>query len=305
MRRAASQLAASTISLAETGPRTSAAVMENSPVGMAGLREGSWIVLGVWQRGAQSENSGTGTTRIAGHDEKKIMCTVDLGLSPANQSFEMIVDTGSSVSLLPAHVYETYFSHIPLKPTKVPLVTYSRQRIPVLGKLHLRAFHDGNTASATLFIVKSGSILLGLDLFEALEMVIMRNRVVLKSEQTMPATSCPELRQLRSYMTDGWPASSKGLPANMLPYYQSYTSRHYRDISVPAHVWKKNANQTLNPATAYGYSGSGTERQSGKETVHMKTYSDAKRMPRFPKYIREAWCVEKPAACQKGKAKVQ
>ncbi|KAF3840127.1 hypothetical protein F7725_018844 [Dissostichus mawsoni] len=112
--------------------------------------------------------------------EKKIMCTVDLGLSPANQSFEMIVDTGSSVSLLPAHVYETYFSHIPLKPTKVPLVTYSRQRIPVLGKLHLRAFHDGNTASATLFIVKSGSILLGLDLFEALEMVIMRNRVVLK-----------------------------------------------------------------------------------------------------------------------------
>ncbi|KAF3843333.1 hypothetical protein F7725_002182 [Dissostichus mawsoni] len=112
------------------------------------------------------------------------MCTVDLGLSPANQSFEMIVDTGSSVSLLPAHVYETYFSHIPLKPTKVPLVTYSRQRIPVLGKLHLRAFHDGNTASATLFIVKSGSILLGLDLFEALEMVIMRNRVVLKSEQT-------------------------------------------------------------------------------------------------------------------------
>ncbi|KAF3858878.1 hypothetical protein F7725_012079 [Dissostichus mawsoni] len=116
--------------------------------------------------------------------EKKIMCTVDLGLSPANQSFEMIVDTGSSVSLLPAHVYETYFSHIPLKPTKVPLVTYSRQRIPVLGKLHLRAFHDGNTASATLFIVKSGSILLGLDLFEALEMVIMRNRVVLKSEQT-------------------------------------------------------------------------------------------------------------------------
>ncbi|XP_034056171.1 uncharacterized protein LOC117535746 [Gymnodraco acuticeps] len=43
--------------------------------------------------------------------EKKIMCTVDLELSPANQSFEMIVDTGSSVSLLPAHVYETYFSH--------------------------------------------------------------------------------------------------------------------------------------------------------------------------------------------------
>ncbi|KAK1883796.1 Telomerase protein component 1 [Dissostichus eleginoides] len=73
MRRAASQLAASTISLAETGPGTSAAVMENSPVGMAGLREGSWIVLGVWQRGAQSENSRTGTTRIAEHDGELVL----------------------------------------------------------------------------------------------------------------------------------------------------------------------------------------------------------------------------------------
>ncbi|KAK1891261.1 UPF0753 protein [Dissostichus eleginoides] len=52
--------AASTISLVETGPRTSAAVMENSPVEMAGLREGSWIVLGAWQGGAQSGYSGAG-----------------------------------------------------------------------------------------------------------------------------------------------------------------------------------------------------------------------------------------------------
>ncbi|KAF3851511.1 hypothetical protein F7725_013283 [Dissostichus mawsoni] len=140
--------------------------------------------LSASDRRGRSQVAGYPYTCNAATQQKKIMCTVDLGLSPANQSFEMIVDTGSSVSLLPAHVYETYFSHIPLKPTKVPLVTYSRQRIPVLGKLHLRAFHDGNTASATLFIVKSGSILLGLDLFEALEMVIMRNRVVLKSEQT-------------------------------------------------------------------------------------------------------------------------
>ncbi|KAF3856848.1 hypothetical protein F7725_017571 [Dissostichus mawsoni] len=61
--------------------------------------------------------------------------------------------------LLQSHTTETYkgsSSHI------------LKQRIPVLGKLHLRAFHDANTASATLFIVKSGSILLGLDLFEAL-----------------------------------------------------------------------------------------------------------------------------------------
>ncbi|KAI9533001.1 hypothetical protein NQZ68_027473 [Dissostichus eleginoides] len=73
MRRTASQLAASTISLVETGPRTSAAVMENSPVEMAGLRDGSWIVLGVWQRGAQSEYSGAGIPRIAEHDAQPLV----------------------------------------------------------------------------------------------------------------------------------------------------------------------------------------------------------------------------------------
>lgn len=33
-------------------------------------------------------------------------------------------------------------------------------------------------------------------------------------------SSCPELCQLRNYMTKGWPASSKGLPADMMPYYK-------------------------------------------------------------------------------------
>ncbi|KAI9523806.1 hypothetical protein NQZ68_024328 [Dissostichus eleginoides] len=56
---------------AETGPRTSAAVMENDQVEMAGLREGSWIVLGAWQRGAQSEYSGAAIPRIAEHDGLK------------------------------------------------------------------------------------------------------------------------------------------------------------------------------------------------------------------------------------------
>ncbi|KAI4815387.1 hypothetical protein KUCAC02_005534 [Chaenocephalus aceratus] len=68
-----SQLAASTIGLVETGPLTSAAVMENSPVEMAGLREGSWIVLGAWQRGAQSGYSGAGIPRIAEHDGELVL----------------------------------------------------------------------------------------------------------------------------------------------------------------------------------------------------------------------------------------
>ncbi len=96
--------------------------------------------------------------------ERKIMCTVELGTSPNRKPFEMIVDTGSSVSLLAAHVYENSISDIPLKQTKIPLMMYSRQRIPVQGQLDTHAFHDGCSAQASFYIVKSGSLLLGLDL---------------------------------------------------------------------------------------------------------------------------------------------
>lgn len=44
--------------------------------------------------------------------QRKIMCTVELGTSPDMQPLEMIVDNGSSVSILPAHVYKNLFSDI-------------------------------------------------------------------------------------------------------------------------------------------------------------------------------------------------
>ena len=40
------------------------------------------------------------------------------------------------------------------------------------------------------------------------------------SDFTHACFSCPELRKLHVYMNKGWPASSKGLPKDMMPYYQ-------------------------------------------------------------------------------------
>lgn len=40
------------------------------------------------------------------------------------------------------------------------------------------------------------------------------------SDFTHVCSFCPELSKLRTYMTKGWPASSKTLPADMIPYYQ-------------------------------------------------------------------------------------
>ena len=46
---------------------------ENSPGEMAGLREGSWIVLGARQREAQSGYCGAGIPRIAEHDGELVL----------------------------------------------------------------------------------------------------------------------------------------------------------------------------------------------------------------------------------------
>lgn len=80
------------------------------------------------------------------------------------QPRDMIVDTGLSVSILPAYVYEYAFSHIPLRETKIPLVTYSWQRIPVLGILVTQIHHDGNSTRLLLhYEVRSSTAGVGLN----------------------------------------------------------------------------------------------------------------------------------------------
>ncbi len=51
------------------------------------------------------------------------------------------------------------------------------------GILDTQMHYDGQSAPASLYIVESGSLLLGLDLTKALDIVIVGNRVILKTEQ--------------------------------------------------------------------------------------------------------------------------
>ncbi|KAJ4945703.1 hypothetical protein JOQ06_023382 [Pogonophryne albipinna] len=65
--------------------------MENSPVEMAGLREGSWIVQGAGQRGALSGYSGAGIPRIAEHDaaSRTLACTWEQNSQEVSKEIEL------------------------------------------------------------------------------------------------------------------------------------------------------------------------------------------------------------------------
>lgn len=80
-----------------------------------------------------------------------IVCSVQIGVSDApSYNIKIIVDTGSSVSILPEG---QYFADFPL----------TRSNVRLKRCLAARVLYNGITASATIYI-KSGSPLLGMDL---------------------------------------------------------------------------------------------------------------------------------------------
>ncbi len=92
------------------------------------------------------------------------MCPVSITASDTTVDVELMVDTGSSVPILPKRIYEASFNSVPLQTPTARLVTYSRAPIPVLGCLPITLSRAAVTCSTKLFIVDSGTALLGMDL---------------------------------------------------------------------------------------------------------------------------------------------
>lgn len=112
---------------------------------------------------------------------------------------ELVVDTGSAVTIIPEHFYKEHFSDVLLVEPRSRLVTYTRAEVPVLGCLPANVQYEHNTATATLYVVKTGTALLGLDLFKALRLCIDNNNTV--HADPLPAASPPvapavELKQM-------------------------------------------------------------------------------------------------------------
>ncbi|KAL1277069.1 hypothetical protein QQF64_023742 [Cirrhinus molitorella] len=101
--------------------------------------------------------------------EDKLKCSICVTTSNGlSVETELVVDTGSSVSILPETVYKRHFKDCSLMPPKVKLVTYLKEVIPVLGCLHADVSLNEKVTPACLYIVKGGSALMGMDLIRAL-----------------------------------------------------------------------------------------------------------------------------------------
>ncbi|KAJ8362815.1 hypothetical protein SKAU_G00116460 [Synaphobranchus kaupii] len=120
----------------------------------------------------------------------KISCRVQIQPA-ASRAFctDLLVDTGSSVSLLPRRIYEEHLRESKLTKPSVHLVTYAKTPIPVLGCLPVTVSKDDVTVSATFFIVETGTPLMGMDLVTGLRLRI-EGATVLPSA---PASAAPVL----------------------------------------------------------------------------------------------------------------
>ncbi|KAL3188146.1 hypothetical protein MRX96_004140 [Rhipicephalus microplus] len=93
-----------------------------------------------------------------------------------NEPLQLLVDTGSSVSILPDHVYRDKFANrFPLTAATATLRDFSQKKIPVLGWFTARVVRGKNSACLRFYVVPQGVALLGLDAVHQLQLNIIED----------------------------------------------------------------------------------------------------------------------------------
>lgn len=105
--------------------------------------------------------------------QAKLICTVEI-TAQHNQScvLDLLIDTGSAVSIFPECVYKTKFFKCSLTKPRLQLVTYSKEQLPVIGCLKVDVSYQSVTASSEMYIVETGTPILGMDLVTTLKLQI-------------------------------------------------------------------------------------------------------------------------------------
>nr|XP_037276745.1 uncharacterized protein K02A2.6-like [Rhipicephalus microplus] len=112
-----------------------------------------------------------------------------------NEPLQLLVDTGSSVSILPDHVYRDKFANrFPLTAATATLRDFSQKKIPVLGWFTARVVRGKNSACLRFYVVPQGVALLGLDAVHQLQLNIIGSTLeclqVTASPQSLPSELC-------------------------------------------------------------------------------------------------------------------
>ena len=118
----------------------------------------------------------------------RIMCRVTMRTKEsAPYDVDLVVDTGSSASIIPRQLYCDHFHSTPLVAPPAQLLTYSKSKIQSHGCMPATVHHDGTTVPAQIYVVKAGTPILGMDLFMALNLRVVGNKVITKDMPAAPS----------------------------------------------------------------------------------------------------------------------
>lgn len=111
-------------------------------------------------------------------DSNNIMCTVTVSvMGLESKDIELMLDTGSRVSILPISVVTEHFTDVSLTKPKRKLKDCGGNPIAVKGCLRANVAFGGRTTNRKIYIVYQGSAVLGRDLFRALRMQVINGQV--------------------------------------------------------------------------------------------------------------------------------
>ena len=209
------------------------------------------------QQGAQASASGISTVEVSviSHEvsQQSSLSGPMLDVDIDGAQLEMMVDTGSPVSLLPMHLYQARLSHMPLQTCDVELKGYGGHPLDVVGVIRATVTRDDRSVQADLYVMRGGTVpLLGRDLQSTLQVTVKNGNIVCAvSHDRRSEFDQSELPPLRGFVhrvkvKDGVsPVQQKMRP---LPYsVREEVKAHLADLEAKGVIEKVDSSPWISP----------------------------------------------------------